>query len=264
MLKNRLIPILFLKDNFLVRSEKFDLHQRLGNPVAQVERYNDWNVDELIYLDISKGKNSIVSNKLNSSLFDNIYECKNIIEYVSSKCFMPLTFGGGIRTLNDAEKCFFYGADKISINHQAIKSPNFIGELARNFGSQAIVVSVDIKINNKGKYEVFSGFGKISTGMDPIQWCLEIQERGAGEILLNSIDRDGCADGYDIPLIFNITSKLDIPVIACGGVGDYNHFKEGIEEGGASAVAAGNIFNFRELAYPLAKKYLKKNQLNFR
>ena len=177
---------------------------------------------------------------------------------------MPLTFGGGIRTLDDAKKCFFYGADKITINTQALNDPKFISDLANNFGTQAIVVSVDVKINKHGNYEVYSNLGKTATNKDPIQWCTEAQEKGAGEIFLNSIDRDGSAEGYDLSLVASIVSKINIPVIACGGVGDYTHFEDGILIGGASAVAAGNIFNFRELAYPYAKNLLKKKYLNFR
>lgn len=264
MLKNRLIPVLYLKDGFLVRSENFSIHQKLGNPVAQVTRYNDWNVDELIYIDITDNSEKQSNNNNLSNLFLKKYDNQNIIEYVSSKCFMPLTFGGGIRTIEDAQKCFFYGADKITINTQAINDPNFISELAKIFGTQAIVLSVDVMLNDGGNYEVYSNLGSTNTYKDPIQWCIEAEEKGAGEIFLNSIDRDGSAKGYDLNLISSVVSNVNIPVIACGGVGDYSHFEEGIVVGKASAVAAGNIFNFKELAYPYTKNFLAKKNLNFR
>ncbi len=267
MLKNRLIPVLFLKDGFLVRSKEFNLHQSLGNPVSQVERYNEWDVDELIYIDITDYSQNDKSFKLRNDVGSNkgmkTNDINEIFLFVSSKCFMPLTFGGGIKNIEDARKRFKLGADKIVINSQALKEPNFISDLAKNFGSQAIVVSVDVK-KVDDRYLVFSDLGKQNKDIDPVDWCKKIEDLGGGEIFLNSIDKDGMATGYDLPLISSVTSKIKIPLIACGGVGEFNHFSEGILEGGASAVAAGNIFNFKELAYPLAKKFLLDKGLNFR
>ena len=176
---------------------------------------------------------------------------------------MPLTFGGGIRTVDQARRRFELGADKVTINSQALNSPDFITVLAQEFGSQAIVVSIDAKQTESG-YRVFNKWGQNNTGLTPDKWAHEAQERGAGEILINSIDRDGKANGYDLELIASVVQATRVPVIACGGVGNYNHFKEAIMESGASAAAAGNIFHFKELAYPMAKRHLKKANLNFR
>jgi cyclase len=266
MLKNRLIPVLFLRDGYLVRSEDFSIHQNLGNPVAQVERYNDWDVDELIYIDISKEESQQFSQRrdLGGMEGEMPQSIEDIIKIVASKCFMPLTFGGKIKTLEDARKRLSLGADKVTINSQAIAKPQFITELANEFGSQAIVVSMDAKLHDDGSHEIYAKWGQEHTGMTPAQWAHEVQERGAGEILINSIDRDGKARGYDLNLLKIVSEATTVPVIGCGGVGSYNHFKQAIVETGVSAVAAGNIFHFKELAYPMAKRQLKKNGLNFR
>lgn len=261
MLKNRLIPVLFLKNGFLVRSEKFRYHQNLGNPIAQVERYNAWDVDELIYIDISEQDNYHHGREdVNLKNPQDIYE---IIEMVASKCFMPLTFGGRIRSLEDIRKRMAKGADKITVNTQAIRDPKFITEAAKEFGSQAIIVSIDVLRNSNNDLIVYEG-GKIPTKLDLKTWVKKVENLGAGEIFLNSINRDGTATGYDIELTNLVVQETNIPVIACGGVGDYKHFAQGIIDGNAAAVAAGNIFNFKELSYVLAKKALKKQKLNFR
>lgn len=264
MLKNRLIPVLFLRNGFLVRSEGFTLHQNLGNPVAQVDRYNAWDVDELIYIDITRdGGHDNQRCDLGGNQWGRAQTINEIIKVVSAKCFMPLTFGGGIRTLDDARKRFELGADKVTINSQALREPAFISALAREFGSQAVVVSIDAKRGSEG-YCVYDEWGTSNTRLTPQEWAHEAQERGAGEILVNSIDRDGKASGYDLELISSVVQETQIPVIACGGVGKYDHFGQAILEAGASAAAAGNIFHFKELAYPMAKRHLKKAGLNFR
>ena len=264
MLKNRLIPVLFLKDGYLVRSEKFKIHQNLGNPIAQVDRYNLWDVDELIYIDISE--NDTYSNKRNDTgeLKDIPNNVVELISIVAKSCFMPLTFGGRIKSIEDISVRMASGADKITINTKALERPEFITQASTKFGSQAIVLSVDYKLNKEGFYKVYSDRGTKETSWNPQDWVIECQKRGAGEILLNSIDLDGLATGYDIKLINSVVNNSKIPIIACGGVGNYKHFQEGIIDGNASAVAAGNIFHFKELAYPLAKKALKKEGLNFR
>ena len=264
MLKNRLIPVLFLRNGYLVRSEGFTLHQNLGNPVAQVERYNAWDVDELIYIDITcDGGHDNQRSDLGGIQGGAPQTIDEIIQVVAAKCFMPLTFGGGIRTLEDARRRFELGADKVTINSQALREPAFITALAREFGSQAVVVSIDAKQGLEG-FRVFDEWGGRDTGLTPQGWALEAQERGAGEILINSIDRDGKANGYDLELIRSVVQATRIPVIACGGVGNYDHFGQAIVEAGAAAAAAGNIFHFKELAYPMAKRHLKKVGLNFR
>ena len=263
MLRNRLIPVLFLKNGFLVRSELFSLHKFIGNPIAQAERYNEWDVDELIYIDITReGDYGYKRKDIGCIDNENINTIEDIIFAVSKKCFMPFTFGGGIRSMEDARKRFELGADKITINKQAIEKKNFITELANEFGSQAIVVSIDAK-NNNGELRVFKSYGQIETDFKPHEWAKECQEKGAGEILINSIDRDGTANGYDRDLISSVVNSTTIPVIACGGVGSYSDFSVAIDCG-ASAAAAGNIFHFKELSYPIAKRQLKKKGLNFR
>ena len=167
---------------------------------------------------------------------------------------MPLTFGGRIRTLEDIAERISAGADKVSINSAALSDPSFIGQASRRFGSQCIVVSIDTLRHPDGRYEVYGGDGKISTGRHPADWACEAAKLGAGEILLNSIDRDGSALGYDLDLVRSVTAAAGVPVIACGGVGTYEHFAAGITAGGASAVAAANIFHFFELSYPMAKQ----------
>jgi len=265
MLKNRLIPVLFFRNGYLVRSESFTKHQKLGNPVSQVERYNTWDVDELIYIDISEQIDYTAKRTDLGGTQDKIpSNFEDIIKIVSQKCFMPLTFGGGIRTLQDAGRRFSLGADKITVNSQAIKEPSFITDLAKEFGSQAIIVSIDVKILDNGIYDVFTGWGREPINKIPEKWAKDVESLGAGEILINSIDLDGKATGYDIDLIKSVTENTTIPVIACGGAGSYQHFEKVIREIDVSAVAAGNIFNFKELAYPMAKRHLKKAGLNFR
>lgn len=262
MLKVRLIPCLFLMNGLLVRSEKFNLHQNLGNPIHQLERYNDWYVDELIYIDISrKGDYDFGRYDTKVKIKTNILD---ILSEISKKCFVPLTFGGRIRTIEDIRERLKRGADKITINTIAIDKPEFIKEAAETFGSQCIVVSIDVKINEEGVYEVYKEFGTKPTGMYPIDWAKKVEELGAGEIFLNSIDRDGTGDGYDINLIRMISESVRIPVIACGGVGKFEDFVDGVKLGKASAVAAGNIFNFTEISTINAKKLMRDNEIEVR
>ena len=263
MLKNRLIPVLFLKNGHLVRSENFSIHQKLGFPDTQVERYNTWNVDELIYIDISPEDRYDIGR-------DDIGSCQNyksiidIIKSVSLKCFMPLTVGGRIRSLEDIRIRMESGADKVVINTAAIEDTEFITRAAREFGSQAIVVSIDAYRHESGNHEVFSHLGKKPTGLTCDTFAKVAEEMGAGEIFLNSIDRDGSGAGYDIELLQKVVKSTNIPVIACGGVGSYSDFSKGLIEGGASAVAAGNIFHFKEMSYILAKKAMKRDGMNVR
>ena len=262
MLKNRLIPVLFLKHGYLVRSEGFQLHQNLGNPVAQVERYNAWDVDELIYIDITPDDD--YDRQREDKRIRSPSNFLEIISLVAQKTFMPLTVGGKIRSLDDIRVRMSLGADKVTINTMALRNPSFLSAAAKEFGSQAIVASIDVMRHATGAYEVFSDRGTFPTGRIPQEWARECAELGAGEIFLNSIDRDGKANGYDLSLVQHVVRCSPVPVIACGGVGQYSHFAQGITEGGASAVAAGNIFNFREMSYVLAKKELKKLNLNVR
>jgi cyclase len=253
VLKTRLIPCLLLKNGLLVRSEEFSIHQTVGNPIHQVERLNAWAIDELIYIDITRegthGENRN-DNKVKAET-----DLLAIIESVSRTCFMPLTFGGGIRTIEEIRLRLASGADKVTINTQALETPEFIEEAARIFGSQAIVVSVDAKRRDPGEWEVMSRWGQEATGRGVVDWVREAERRGAGEIFLNSIDEDGIAEGYDLALIRAAAEASTIPVIACGGVGRFEHLAEGVAAG-ASAVSAANIFHFTEHSTQRAKRVL--------
>ena len=262
MLKNRLIPCLFLKNGHLVRSEKFSFHQLLGDPLHQVDRINSWSADELIYVDISNEEYyDLRRDDMRIKSMPTIFR---IIEEVSKTCFVPLTVGGNIKTIDDIRQRLKLGADKIIINTITHENPSFITESARIFGNQCIVVGIDVKKNDAGNYEVYSHHGKKTTGRDPVVWAKEVESLGAGEIFLNSIDRDGTAEGYDTELIRLVAEKVNIPVIACGGVGTFEDFKEGIAQGKASAVAAGNIFNFTENSVIQAKKSMLMSGVNVR
>lgn len=262
MLKKRLIPILFLKNGFLIRSHKFSRHQSIGNPLMQAERYNDWSVDELIYIDITRDETYDL--KRTDQKLQGVSDLLDVLRLVSKSCYMPLTFGGKIRTIDDMSIRFDNGADKITINSVCFEKPEIIEQAARKFGSQAIVVSIDVKLNEQGAYEVYSHNGLRPTGYHPMDWARYVEEQGAGEILLNNIDRDGTGEGYDTDLIKMVVQATRLPVIACGGVGDYQDFVEGITVGQASAVAAANIFNFKELSDRNAKRCMLKAGVDVR
>lgn len=262
MVKNRLIPVLLLKDGYLVRSESFKVHQRLGNPIHEVERFNHWNVDELIYLDISDDE--VYYDQRNDTRVKSNNDILSILEEVSKTCFMPLTVGGKIRTIQDIRERLKRGADKIAINTAAFETPELITQAAEVYGSQCVVISVDVKKNGNGDYEVYYDHGRKPTGMTPIECVKKMEQLGAGEILLHNIDRDGTADGYDLELIRSVVRSTDLPVIACGGVGRLEDYAKGILDGEASAVAAANIFHFMELSDRRGKKAMKQAGVNVR
>lgn len=247
-----------------MRSHKFDFFQATGDPVTQVIRFTQWKADELIYLDISRddiydtGDTMQVIGSETSRKNSTASRAKSfteVIAAVAKACFIPLTVGGKIRSLEDIRRNLRNGADKISINTKALEDPAFITQAAEAFGSQCIVVSVDVRANDRGVREVYSGFGEMPTGWDPVAWCREAERRGAGEILLNSIDRDGTGTGYDVDLVHDVSQGVSIPVVALGGVGKYEHFTAGLGAG-ASAIAAANIFHFTEQSIINAKHYL--------
>lgn len=252
-MRPRLIPCLLLKHGLIVRSQNFEIHQVIGNPMSTVERFSHWNVDELVLLDISEEDyHDLRRDDLQQSYSgDTVLD---VLREVAKVCFMPLAFGGRIRSLDDISTRLALGADKCIINTAAIEDPDFVTRASRRFGAQCIVVSIDAKAGQSGAHEVMSHGGARPTGMRPADWAKEVQRLGAGEIFLNSVDRDGSGTGYDMALVREVASAVDIPLIACGGVGAYRHFAPGILEGGASAVSAANIFHFFELSYPLAKK----------
>ena len=261
MKKKRLIPVLLLMNGMLVQSKQFNRHQILGNPIDAVKRLSQWASDELIYLDISRDDNYDLNR--DDQGYKNIKNFLGIIEYISKEIFMPITIGGKIKSLRDIEKRLALCADKVSINTEAIKNKEFINNAAKEFGSQCIVASVDVK-KIKGNYYVFSNFGRTNTNIKLDKWLKILENEGAGEIFLNSIDNDGLGLGYDKELIDNINSDLNIPIIICGGVGDFTDFEEGLNSSKIDAVAAANIFHYKDQSVYLAKKFLHDEGFNVR
>lgn len=229
MLQTRIIPVLLLKGKGLYKGKKFKKHKYVGDPINTVKIFNDKEVDELILFDIE------ATNLGRSINFE-------YIEQVVSEAFMPVAYGGGIRTIKDAKKLFSLGVEKVVLNTQAIISPHFIQELVSVFGSQSIVFSLDVKKTILGK-KVFAKSGSEKTKYIPEELALKMQDLGVGEIIVNDIDRDGTALGYDLTLIQNLTKKLSIPLVICGGAVNLNDFKEAIKNG-AHACAAGSMFVF--------------------
>lgn len=261
MKKQRLIPILLLKNGILVQSKQFSRYQNLGNPTAAAKRLSEWASDELIYLDISRDSNYDL--RRDDLKYPNRHSFLEIIEDVAKVTFMPMAVGGKIRTLQDIEKRLILGVDKITINSQALADPAFITQAAKEFGSQCIVVSIDVKLQNNA-YTVMSEGGAKATAYHPLEWAQIAESQGAGEILLNSIDRDGMGTGYDIELLADVSGNLGIPVIACGGVGEWQHFAEALEKTNVDAVAAANIFQYTDQSVYVAKKYLYEHDCNIR
>jgi cyclase len=262
VLKARLIPCLLLRDGVLVRSETFSVHQAIGYPLNEVQRFNQWTVDELIYLDISREDSFDLALRPDHKV-EALASPLDVLEAIARGCFIPLTFGGRIRDLGDMEDRFRRGADKIAVNTAAVAEPTLLTDAARRFGSQAIVASIDARVTGSG-WEVFVDGGRTPTGLDPAAWAADVERLGAGEIFLNSIDRDGTGEGFDLELIRRVTTAVDIPVIACGGVGRYEDFAPAITEGGASAVSAANIFHFKELSDRNAKRTMQRAGVNVR
>lgn len=243
MLKVRIIPTLLWKNLGLVKGIAFDSWRRVGTIMPAVKVYNTRQIDELIVVDISATSESRKPD------FEEVRE-------FSSECFVPLTVGGGIRSIEDITQLLRVGADKVSLNTAAFELPELVCEAAERFGSQCVVVSIDARKNPDGSYCCMSHSGLQKTGREPGEWAEEMEQRGAGEILITSIDRDGTMKGYDIELIRLITSRVRIPVIASGGAGNYEHMFEALDTGKAAAVAAASIFHFTEQTPLEAKNYL--------
>ena len=256
MKKKRLIPVLLLKNGWLVQSKGFKRYQNLGNPITSVKRLSEWASDELVYLDISREDH--YDMRRDDIKHANRHDIFEIISDVSKMAFMPITVGGRIRSLRDIEKRLLVGADKISLNTKALDEPGFITRAAREFGSQCIVVSIDVKLEGGG-YRVMSDGGRRPTDYGPSGWAKIAQEHGGGEIFLNSIDRDGMKNGYDIELLKMVSDSVKIPVIACGGAGEWAHFSEALDKTSVDAVAAANIFQHIDQSVYLAKQYLYEN-----
>lgn len=253
MKKRRVIPVLLLKDGWLVQSKGFSSHKNLGNPITAVRRLSEWASDEVIYLDISRG--NTYDLRRDDLKHPNRGNPLDILEDVAKETFMPITFGGRIRSLTDIEARLARGADKVSINTLAIERPLFIEEAAREFGSQCIVLSIDVGTVG-GRPIVMADGGRRPTAHNPVSWSQDVEAMGAGEILLNSVDRDGTRNGYDLDLIDSVARAVRIPVIALGGVGEWDHFGEALEKTAVDAVAAANIFHYYDQSVYLAKKRL--------
>ena len=251
MLKNRIIPCLDVKDGRVVKGINFVDLVDAGDPVEQASVYNKNGADEICFLDIT------ASSDKRDILLDTVKK-------TAECCFVPLTVGGGVRSIQDIRKLLLAGADKVSINTAAIKNPDLIKDSSNKFGSQCIVVAIDAKKTSDNEWTVFTHGGREATDLDAIEFAKLAEKNGAGEILLTSMDRDGTKEGYDIELTKKISSSLNIPVIASGGVGNLQHLKDGILEGGASAVLAASIFHFGEYSIQEAKEYLKKENVPVR
>ena len=261
MKKKRLIPILLLQNGNLVQSKGFNSFQNLGNPIHAVKRLSQWGSDELIYLDISRNDNYDI--KRDDLKYNNTADFLSIIKKVSKVTFMPITIGGKIKNLKDVEKRLKIGADKVSINSAALKNPKLINMIAKEFGSQCLVISIDVKMV-KNQYRIFSDGGSKISNYNLDEWIDIITKNGAGEILINSIDRDGSKKGYDISLLNLVQKRSKIPVIACGGAGNWQHFYEGFKKTNVDAVAAANIFHYFDQSVYLSKKFLYEKKINIR
>lgn len=250
MFRPRVIPILLLKNKGLVKSIKFKDYTYIGDPMNAVKIFNDKRADELVFLDITAS----VENRLIPLDF---------VEKVGDEANMPFAVGGGIKSIQDIRHVLKAGAEKVVINTHAIENPTFIQEAADIFGSSTIVVSMDVKKNLFGKEQIFTLNGKKSTGYDPVSFAKLMETMGAGEIIVNAIDKDGMMQGYDLPLIKKISDEISIPLVACGGAGNYLHFNEAVNQSHASAVAAGSLFVYYGprkavlINYPTQEELLK-------
>ena len=250
MLKNRIIPCLDVKNGRVVKGINFVDLKDAGDPVEQAKIYSDGGADEICFLDIT------ASNENRNIIYD-------VVEKTSKKCFVPLTVGGGVRNVDDISKLLNCGADKVSINTAAVENSEFVMESSKKFGSQCIVVAIDAK-KNRNKWEIFTHGGRNNSGIDAIEFAKKMEECGAGELLVTSMDRDGTQAGYDIDLISNISSKVNIPLIASGGVGNLDHLVDGIKLGNASAVLAASIFHYGKHSVKEAKEYLNSKGIPVR
>ena len=249
MLKNRIIPCLDVKNGRVVKGINFVDLKDAGDPVEQAKIYSDGGADEICFLDIT------ASNENR----DTIYE---VVEKTSKKCFVPLTVGGGVRSIEDINKLLNCGADKVSINTAAVQNPEVVVESSKKFGSQCIVVAIDAK-KNGDIWEIFTHGGRIKTGINVLEFAKKMEKNGAGELLVTSMDKDGTQSGYDIELMKKISSSVNIPVIASGGVGTLDHLVDGIKSG-ANAVLAASIFHYGTFSIEQAKQYLASKDIPVR
>jgi cyclase len=243
MLKSRLIPCLDVKDGRVVKGVNFVDLRDAGDPVEQARLYDREGADELTFLDITASSDNR----------DTLYD---VVRRTAEQVFMPLTVGGGVRTVEDIRKLLLAGADKVSINTAAVTRPELVQEGARKFGSQCVVVAIDAKQTGPERWEVFTHGGRTATGLEAVAWARRMADCGAGEILLTSMDRDGTKSGFDLALTRRIADAVTVPVIASGGVGTLDHLVEGIRDGHASAVLAASIFHFGTYSIAQAKAHM--------
>ena len=251
MLTKRIIPCLDVNEGRVVKGVNFLNLKDAGDPVEVAQIYDKSGADELVFLDIT------ASSDARKILI-------NVVERVAQQIFIPFTVGGGIRTVDDFREILKAGADKISINSAAIKEPKLISDAAWKFGNQCVVVAIDAKKNSLGGWDVYSHGGRINTGFDAIEWAMKAEELGAGEILLTSMDSDGTKNGYDIYLTKNICDRVNIPVIASGGAGTKEHFRDVFSQAKADAALAASLFHYRELEISDLKKYLAEQNIEMR
>mgnify|MGYP001324138961 FL=1 len=245
MLSARIIPCLDVDAGRVVKGVRFKELRDAGNPVEVAKAYQEQGADELVFLDITASS-------------DERQTMHEVVEQTVASCFMPVTVGGGIRELKDIRQMLLCGADKVSLNTAAILNPDLINQASTRFGNQCIVVAIDAKqVNQDNRWVVYTHGGRKPTSLDAVAWAKEVVQRGAGEILLTSMDRDGTKDGYDIQLTRAVSEAVEVPVIASGGVGTPQHLAEGILEGRASAVLAASIFHFGEYSIEESKKVMK-------
>ena len=243
MLKTRIIPCLDVKDGRVVKGVNFVDLVDAGDPVEQAKVYDAAGADELCFLDITASS-------------DNRATILDVATRTAEQCFMPLTIGGGVRTVDDIRALLLAGADKVSINTAAVKNPDFVAEASAKFGAQCITVAIDARTVSPGKWEIFTHGGRNATGIDAVEFAQLMEAKGAGEILLTSMDKDGTKSGFNLPLTRAISDAVGIPVIASGGVGTLDHLVEGVTEGHASAVLAASIFHFGEFTVGEAKAHM--------
>ena len=244
MLSVRIIPCLDVRDGRVVKGVNFVNLVDAGDPVEQAKAYENQGADELVFLDITASS-------------DNRAIMRDVVERTAGECFMPLTVGGGIRTLEDIRLMLNAGADKVSLNTSAITNPNLVSEASAKFGNQCIVVAIDAKREVEGRWNVYTHGGRNRTELDAVEWAKEVERRGAGEILLTSMDCDGTKDGYDIALTRAVSDAVKIPVIASGGAGNLKHLVDAVKLGGASAVLAASIFHFGTYTIEQAKREMR-------
>lgn len=243
MLKTRIIPCLDVKDGRVVKGVNFVDLVDAGDPVEQAKVYDAAGADELCFLDITASS-------------DNRATILDVATRTAEQCFMPLTIGGGVRTVDDIRALLLAGADKVSINTAAVKNPDFVAEASAKFGAQCITVAIDARTVGPGKWEIFTHGGRNATGIDAVEFAQLMEAKGAGEILLTSMDKDGTKSGFNLPLTRAISDAVGIPVIASGGVGTLDHLVEGVTDGHASAVLAASIFHFGEFTVGEAKAHM--------